>query len=58
MRSALYFWKENALDKLAEKGATNEHVDAITRIVNSALKGKIKREDNFQKIWKKFDTKG
>lgn len=56
-RSALYFWKEKGLDELAQKGSTKKHVDAITKIVNSALKGKLRRQDNFQEIWKKIGNK-
>ncbi len=57
-RSALYFWKENGLDELSKEGSSNKNVDSITKVINSALKGKVKRQKNFQEIWNKFNNKG
>jgi predicted chitinase len=49
-RSAAYFWVQNNLAILADKGSEKEHVNAITEIVNLNTDSYEKRFENFVRI--------
>ncbi|WP_425496145.1 glycoside hydrolase family 19 protein, partial [Paraburkholderia solisilvae] len=50
VRSAAYFWVAHELPAIADKGATADQVNAITRVVNSRTDSYEARVVNFQKI--------
>ncbi|MGI0014973.1 MAG: glycoside hydrolase family 19 protein, partial [Nitrososphaera sp.] len=59
VRSGVYFWLENNLSDEADKGASGDEVDAITRIINQATNSYDKRRNNFIRIYnneKIFET--
>jgi predicted chitinase len=51
-RSAAFFWVQNDLALLADKGAEKKHVDAITEVVNLNTDSYEKRFKNFVSIQK------
>jgi putative chitinase len=51
LRSAVCFWIGNGLHELADRGGTNQDIDRITNVINSATPSKQSRRDNFQKAF-------
>ena len=49
--SAAWFWRINNLNVLADKGATDAHVTAITRRVNGGVNGLADRLQYFKKFY-------
>ncbi|RQR67610.1 glycoside hydrolase family 19 protein [Burkholderia sp. Bp9126] len=49
-RSAAYFWVTHGLPEIADRGATENQVNAITEIVNKNTKSYAKRVENFETI--------
>ena len=47
VRSAVCYWIENKLDKLADKGDKPENVDAITAVINKSTDSYGNRRGNF-----------
>lgn len=54
-RSAAFFWRNNNLEVMADKGALRDHVDAITRVVNKHTDSYSSRFDNFNSILNRGD---
>jgi putative chitinase len=50
--SAAWFWSKNGLNALADKGATDADVTAITKRVNGGVIGLIDRIDHFKQYHK------
>jgi predicted chitinase len=50
-RSAAYFWVENNLPTLADKGATEAQVNTITAVVNFHTDSYVARVKNFETIY-------
>ena len=51
MESAAWWWDSNSMNEIADKGATNDNVTAVTRKVNPALLNLNDRINWFKKFW-------
>jgi putative chitinase len=54
--SAAWFWDSRSLNTLADKGATDEDVIAITKKVNGGVNGLDERLKNFKKYYDLLET--
>jgi putative chitinase len=54
VRSAVCFWVQQGLPKLADQGGTDANVDAITAVVNKNTNSYGARRDNFRKAYPVF----
>lgn len=53
VRSAAYFWVKNRLPRIADKGAADEQVNKITKIINMYTDSYERRVRNFKAIYEK-----
>jgi len=49
--SAAWFWHNDNISAIADKGSSNDVVTAVTRIVNGGTNGLAEREAYFSKYW-------
>lgn len=54
VRSAVCFWIQHGLQKLADKGNSDANVDAITAVINANTDSKENRRDNFKRTCQIF----
>lgn len=54
VRSAVCYWIQHGLDKLADKGSSDANVDAITNVINANTPSKELRRENFHQAIKVF----
>ena len=54
LRSAVCFWIRNKLHTLADAGSADEHVNAITAVINKNTKSYAQRRDHFATAWAAF----
>lgn len=52
VQAAVFFWIRHSLYEIADRGATDANVDAITRVINLHTASYAARRGHFSNIWK------
>lgn len=50
IRSAIWFWIDKSIYKLADGGTSNADVDSVTSVINPAMDGASERRKNFHEL--------
>jgi predicted chitinase len=54
--ASMAYWSANSLNEKAKAGNENKHVDAITKVINSATDSYVARQNHFKNTYKIFNV--